>query len=174
MSIERAPSTVSLVLAQVQRVEPKPPIFLLSRFTEIFWQVRHCRNRIHRRHMFGIGLDIRLRTEAQRLVLSYPMFGIGLLVRGYATQSSLSFKSKVGVCCQAPLRSRMASYEFVLVHNGTGRRAGVQVKRVQRGAAMPRGRAWHTTREKPLYCPFAPMGAFRRGRANRSMRMRPI
>jgi hypothetical protein len=50
MSIERAPSTVSLVLAQVQRVEPKPPIFLLSRFTEIFWQVRHCRNRIHRRH----------------------------------------------------------------------------------------------------------------------------
>ena len=48
MSIERAPSTVSLVLAQVQRVEPKPPIFLLSRFTEIFWQVRHCRNRIHR------------------------------------------------------------------------------------------------------------------------------
>ena len=32
MSIERAPSTVSLVLAQVQRVEPKPPIFLLSRF----------------------------------------------------------------------------------------------------------------------------------------------
>jgi hypothetical protein len=36
MSIERAPSTVSLVLAQVQRVEPKPPIFLLPRFTEIF------------------------------------------------------------------------------------------------------------------------------------------
>jgi hypothetical protein len=29
------------VLAQVQRVEPKPPIFLLPRFTEIFWQVRH-------------------------------------------------------------------------------------------------------------------------------------